>query len=612
MDLTLSEYVKAGSFRDRVINSNQVLALKTPMVSFLDPVSVIWAGGDFVERSDNDGEVNGGVWTATLNGDVYSTVINDNTQLQRGVHYDQENVPQGLSLSLVKESGTVVRLNLTGKAEKHESKDDVQNMTIRFLQGMFEGVTVVTSIVNYEKSDGQVLFDDQPSIVWDGQFNEEVADVGSVVGNRRGILTGDVFIPGLGPNDYEIENVPAGLTATLLRKSDTEVEILLGGSAAAHYSVNDVVNMAVRFKDGAFVGTPEVVNVYGYNDSRGVIDFIGELQGGGGRIYHSKSSGGQGGASLYSSASKGSTEIEISCEFEDQTPYERGGFDVDSAWMKVDGKEMVIEVEVVDYTKPNSRYIDPKPKEIEIYKKNPVRVHSQTRYTTVVVECGVMDMGGRWATTEFDYSVPVGLMGDNEYCGSNVEQRNVMGRGRGISEEIFKDIRLSHRAYSHAIDLAEQEIIHGDDEGGDARLNDYVNRAEVVKVLAIAMGVGGEEYLCSQGYYSDVPGGAWFVDYLAVMSARKIVEGYPDGSFRPAETINYAELAKMIVLAFGFEDEGALGDEEWYLRYIRVLMVERVIPPWFAELKYDSEITRGDLFALTSNVLAKEDLSGNK
>ncbi len=47
--------------------------------------------------------------------------------------------------------------------------------------------------------------------------------------------------------------------------------------------------------------------------------------------------------------------------------------------------------------------------------------------------------------------------------------------------------------------------------------------------------------------------GHWAERELAVLTARGVIEGYPDGSFRPGRTLTRAEFAKMLVVALGYD-----------------------------------------------------------
>ncbi|HIX93784.1 MAG TPA: S-layer homology domain-containing protein [Firmicutes bacterium] len=73
--------------------------------------------------------------------------------------------------------------------------------------------------------------------------------------------------------------------------------------------------------------------------------------------------------------------------------------------------------------------------------------------------------------------------------------------------------------------------------------------------------------------FTDIAG-HWAEDTITRWADVGIVNGYPDGTFRPDEFITRAELAKIVTLAFGLETESdaPLADcdpDAWYYEYVR-------------------------------------------
>lgn len=78
--------------------------------------------------------------------------------------------------------------------------------------------------------------------------------------------------------------------------------------------------------------------------------------------------------------------------------------------------------------------------------------------------------------------------------------------------------------------------------------DDKVNRAEAVKAVIDAFKISaGPDTDFS---FSDVPESAWYHDYALAAYSNKIVGVYGDGRFAPADPVNRAALAKMIVSAW--------------------------------------------------------------
>ena len=103
------------------------------------------------------------------------------------------------------------------------------------------------------KSDIPVSFTDASSIAYTGTLSEAAVNNGSIAGSIVATLTGDTFTSDVvSGNHVTASNVPAGLTASFARTSDTVVTLTLAGTATNHASSNDISNLEITFGDGAF------------------------------------------------------------------------------------------------------------------------------------------------------------------------------------------------------------------------------------------------------------------------------------------------------------------------------------------------------------------------
>lgn len=79
---------------------------------------------------------------------------------------------------------------------------------------------------------------------------------------------------------------------------------------------------------------------------------------------------------------------------------------------------------------------------------------------------------------------------------------------------------------------------------GDFKGHRYVNRAEASKFITRVLS-DSIPNASGTGFW-DVKSGEWYVPYVAEASRIGLIKGYSDGSFRPAETINTAELLTIL------------------------------------------------------------------
>ena len=131
----------------------------------------------------------------------------------------------------------------------------------------------------------------------------------------------------------------------------------------------------------------------------------------------------------------------------------------------------------------------------------------------------------------------------------------------------FSDIAFDD-PYCPAIEyVKDQEIFSGYPDGTfGADLE--INRAETVKVITEGFSVEMLEDDGTDLGFSDVETGAWYMEYLNTAKTAEIIEGYSDGTFRPAETVNYVEMMKIFIETADVQlTEPAAGDA-WYQHYI--------------------------------------------
>ncbi len=113
----------------------------------------------------------------------------------------------------------------------------------------------------------------------------------------------------------------------------------------------------------------------------------------------------------------------------------------------------------------------------------------------------------------------------------------------------FNDVTSSGQNYTAIEYLVSSGTLEGYADG-TFRPNQTINRAELMKVLVSGQGVEPDATLY-QNCFSDVSN-QWFAKYICYAKAQSWVDGYSDGTFRPGSVVNRVEAAKMISEAYGF------------------------------------------------------------
>lgn len=114
-----------------------------------------------------------------------------------------------------------------------------------------------------------------------------------------------------------------------------------------------------------------------------------------------------------------------------------------------------------------------------------------------------------------------------------------------------------------------------------------IKRAEFMKIVMEA----SADNLTGKNCFPDVHE-EWFAPYVCSAKEKGIVEGHPDGNFKPADEINFSEATKIIVKAFGVQT-GEDDSSTWYKKYVKGLEAEKAIP--LSVEFFDEKITRDEM-----------------
>ena len=78
--------------------------------------------------------------------------------------------------------------------------------------------------------------------------------------------------------------------------------------------------------------------------------------------------------------------------------------------------------------------------------------------------------------------------------------------------------------------------------------------------------------------YFDVLPTDWFYPYVEQLSKLGVVNGYPDGSFRPSVSVSGGEALKLILLAAGYEEQAPV-NQHWASGYLDFALSQGFIDP---------------------------------
>jgi hypothetical protein len=108
-------------------------------------------------------------------------------------------------------------------------------------------------------------------------------------------------------------------------------------------------------------------------------------------------------------------------------------------------------------------------------------------------------------------------------------------------------------------------------------------------------------------YFSDVPDKAWYQSDLndVTQDSRKIVVGFPDGTFKPNGSFTVAQLATCVVKASYYKDlKNANSKDAWYKVYVdKSKELKYILDGEFVEKDYVRAITRGEMARIVARVV---------
>lgn len=211
-------------------------------------------------------------------------------------------------------------------------------------------------------------------------------------------------------------------------------------------------------------------------------------------------------------------------------------------------------------------------------EKNPAEERDRYGRLLRYVEIEGVDIGASMIEEGFAYSY-------RQYPHPRLEEYNTLekearGENRGLwgscngSNRDFSDVPSSH-PYAQAIHWGKESGVLSGYPDGTFGPDRTVNRAEFLKIVLGAQGADVNSASDSTGF-RDVDENAWYTPFVRYGKQQGIVQGYPDGSFKPEQAVNFAEALKMAYVALGISGD-ILASGAWYEPYLSHAKSNRVL-----------------------------------
>ncbi len=192
----------------------------------------------------------------------------------------------------------------------------------------------------------------------------------------------------------------------------------------------------------------------------------------------------------------------------------------------------------------------------------------------VTVQHAIIDQGdfydGRFQNSfkrmeEGTEKLKITYNGETYYSG----KFEIVDDGEDVS---FSDLSSDNDSYEAVAYLVEEGVVAGYPDG-TFKPGNTVSRVEALKFI-----LEGVKENTSSGSlpFSDVSSREWYGDYLYTAHKKGIIDGYPNGTFNPAGTVNRAEFYKMLFNGMGVEVDDNLKEDpasdvskdDWFAPYI--------------------------------------------
>lgn len=179
----------------------------------------------------------------------------------------------------------------------------------------------------------------------------------------------------------------------------------------------------------------------------------------------------------------------------------------------------------------------------------------------------------------------------------------LVGVSSPVSASHFDEMGLSA---DRAMALIEKDIVTGYPDGS-LGLGNGITRAEFSTVAARTIRLFEEDgsKIQIENYFSDVENNAWYSDSLSLSIKKGIINGYPDGTFRPTKGVSNQEVVTMAVrLATTQEERLAIDNQGGYpLNYINAAKDLGLLDNSRVS-NFGANATRGDSFNIVYNAMS--------
>lgn len=160
------------------------------------------------------------------------------------------NLPQGLSISVLRNSDTKITIGFVGKAAVHDHENSISNAYVTIDRSKINEAAenVVSQYFAIDFRDPVTLTVAKASL-----YENPPYDTGAITVTQEVYLTNGTFAVDMSTG-VSVVNIPEGLTLDVTRNSSTHITIAFNGSAQEHANLNDINNAYVLISKEKITG----------------------------------------------------------------------------------------------------------------------------------------------------------------------------------------------------------------------------------------------------------------------------------------------------------------------------------------------------------------------
>lgn len=170
---------------------------------------------------------------------------------------------------------------------------------------------------------------------------------------------------------------------------------------------------------------------------------------------------------------------------------------------------------------------------------------------------------------------------------------------------LFKDVPKSHRFHGEIKALVETGVVSGY-EGGRFKPDQPVTRAQAAVMIGRALQLNGTS---RKKPFSDVDAKTSTAGFIYTASKLKIINGFPDGTFQPDETVTRGQMAILLTRAFRLAEASPIAFRDVSPSAKAHPYVSRIVAAGITEGYHDDtfrlseKVTRGQFAAFMARAL---------